>query len=180
MVKVKGKTELKPLKLTERGELETVRGIAHVSHLPKNISHRMKRTACLKLVDYPSVYVLEEHFPQDMDPAFDTGAGIVLWGHFENTILGESCLGERGLPAEKVAQIAVDELLKELSSSSTLDVYACDQLLPFMAMAEGESEFFSRELSNHAKTNMWLIERFLKTKFQVEHKENIEKIVVTP
>lgn len=179
-VKMKKGSALKPLRLIERGELDTVRGVAHVSNLPKNITQRMKRTALLRLVDFPSVYVVEEHYPQDMDPAFGAGAGIVLWGHYENTVLGGSCLGERGFPAEKVAQMALEALLSEISSPSTLDVFATDQLLPFMAMASGESIFLSKEISNHAKTNMWLIEKFLGTKFEIEHLEGVEKVVVKP
>ncbi len=177
-VKMKKGSELKPLRLIERGELDTVRGVAHVSNLPNNITQRMKRTALLKLVDFPSVYIVEENYPQDMDPAFGAGAGLVLWGHYENTVLGGSCLGERGLPAEKVGQMAVEALLKEVESQATLDIYATDQLLPYMALVNGESIFLTRELSHHAKTNMWLIEQFLGAKFEVRDRNEIREVKV--
>ena len=170
--------KLKPLNLGDRGKLREIKGISHVSNLPNKIARRMKHTALLKLVEHRDVQISEEHFPQGQDPAMGAGAGIVLWANYENTVLGANGLGERGLPAEKVGNIAVEGLLKEVNSQATLDIHAADQLLPYMALAEGESIFLAREISNHAKTNMWLIEQFLDVKFEVSEKEGLWEVRV--
>jgi RNA 3'-terminal phosphate cyclase len=47
-----------------------------------------------------------------------------------------------------------------------------------MALAEGESVFLAREISNHAKTNMWLVEQFLDVKFEVSEKEGVWEVRV--
>ena len=48
-----------------------------------------------------------------------------------------------------------------------------------MALAEGESAFLARKISNHAKTNMWLIEQFLDVKFEVIEKEEVSEVRVS-
>jgi RNA 3'-terminal phosphate cyclase (ATP)/RNA 3'-terminal phosphate cyclase (GTP) len=177
-VRVNPITELKPLILKEKGDLRSVRGIAHVSNLPEKIAERMKNTALLKFVDCNDVHISEEFHPKGKDPAPGIGTGIVLWANYDNTVLGANGLGERGVPAERVGQIACESLQTEMDSRATLDVHAADQFLPYMALANGESVFFVCELSNHAKTNMWLIEKFLDVKFEVEHKEELEEVRV--
>lgn len=170
--------KLKPLNLETRGQLGEIKGISHVSNLPNKIAKRMKHTALLKLVEHKDVQITEEHFPQGQDPAMGAGAGIVLWGNYENTILGANGLGERGLPAEKVGNMAVENLLSEMNSQATLDVHATDQFLPYMALAEGESIFLAREISEHARTNIWLIEQFLDVNFKVTEKEGVWEVRV--
>jgi RNA 3'-terminal phosphate cyclase (ATP)/RNA 3'-terminal phosphate cyclase (GTP) len=170
--------ELKPLVLENQGKLKGVRGVAHVSNLPHAIAERMKTTALLKMMDCPDVSVSEEHHPTGHDPAPGIGTGIVLWANYENTILGANGLGEKGVPAERVGQIACETLQKEMNSAATLDVHAADQFLPYMALAKGESVFRTRELSKHAKTNMWLVEKFLDVKFEVRQKDGMEEVRV--
>ncbi len=175
---VKPVQKLLSLVLENRGELKTVKGIAHVSNLPNKIANRMKHAALLKLVDFSDVHISEEHYPQGQDPSFGAGAGIVLWANYENTVIGANGLGEKGVPAEKVAQNAVEGLLKEMNSKTTLDIHAADQFLPYIALADGESVFLTRELTNHAKTNIWLIEQFLDVKFEVEKKDGLMEVRV--
>jgi RNA 3'-phosphate cyclase len=170
--------KLKPLILEQKGDLKSIKGITHVSNLPSKIANRMKHTALLKLVNYGEVNISEEHYPQGKDPAHGIGTGIVLLANYQNTVLGANGLGEKGVPAEKVAQNAVEGLLTEMNSSSTLDVHAADQFLPYMALAKGESIFLAREVSNHAKTNIWLIEQFLDVKFEVGEKEGLKEVRV--
>lgn len=176
--RIKPVGKLKPLNLEQKGELKSIKGIAHVSNLPSKIANRMKHATLLKLVNYSEVNISEEHYPQGKDPAHGAGTGIVLWANYENSILGTNGLGEKGVPAEKIAQNAVDGLLAEINSKSTLDVHAADQFLPYMALADGESIFYAREISNHAKTNMWLIEQFLDVKFEVKEKEGVQEVKV--
>jgi RNA 3'-phosphate cyclase len=178
IVRVNPTKELGPLVLDERGDLKSIRGIAHVSNLPNAIAMRMKHTALLKLVDCADIQVSEEHHPQGKDPAPGAGTGIVLWANYENTVLGANGLGERGLPAERVGQMACENLQREMNSKATLDVHAADQFLPYMALAKGESVFRARELSDHTKTNMWLVEKFLDVKFEVTQKDGLEEVRV--
>jgi RNA 3'-terminal phosphate cyclase (ATP)/RNA 3'-terminal phosphate cyclase (GTP) len=40
-------------------------------------------------------------------------------------------------------------------------------MLVFLALAHGESRFRVRELSSHARTTIWLLERFAAARFAV-------------
>jgi RNA 3'-phosphate cyclase len=178
IARIKPVKKLSPLTLQERGELKDIGGIAHVSNLPYKICKRMKQTTLLKLVDCRNVHISEEHYAHGQDPAHGVGTGIVLWANYEKTILGANGLGEKGVPAERVGQSACEALITEMNSKATLDVHAADQFLPYMALAQGESIFLSREITNHAKTNMWLIEKFLDVKFEVKEKDRMHEVCV--
>ena len=70
-------------------------------------------------------------------------------------------LGERGKPAEKVADEAVDELLAYLDSAALVDVHCADQIVLPLALAEGPSEYTAQRISLHLTTNVAVIGRFL-------------------
>ncbi|MCK5547568.1 MAG: RNA 3'-phosphate cyclase, partial [Thermoplasmata archaeon] len=103
---------------------------------------------------------------------------VVLWAEYENTRLGTNCLAEKGLRAEKVAQNACEALKLEMDSGGTLDVHCSDQVLPYMALSDEDSAFVVREITNHAKTNMWLIEQFLDVKFGADRENGLWKVSV--
>ena len=73
-----------------------------------------------------------------------------------------------GVPAITVHFLghAAEQLVKEISSRSAIDVHCADQILPFLALCGGEIKASS--VSEHARTNMWVIEKFLDVKFEVE------------
>jgi RNA 3'-phosphate cyclase len=165
---------IKPLAVSERGSMKSIRGLAHISNLPREIAERMKIEAEHNLKNFGQIEV--DAVQYESSGAIGSGGAIVLWAEFENTIIGSNHLAEKGLKAERVAQLASEALKHELESGCTLDVYCADQVLPYMALAQGESCFTTRELSNHAKTNIWLIEQFLDVKFDVEKQNGLWKV----
>lgn len=126
-------------------------GISHCSNLPEHVARRQAKAASEVLKD--------AGFDSDIDveafSAPSTGSGITLYaGH-----KGGSALGERGLRAEVVGRSAAEELVKELESDASVDVHLADQLIPYIALAGGS--FLARELSGHARTNIWTAKHFL-------------------
>jgi RNA 3'-phosphate cyclase len=165
---------LKPLTELTRGHFKGIHGISHVSNLPVSIAQRISSTAQDILERYEKVDI--EALSVSPSKATGKGGALVLWAEFENTILGASCLAEKGVTAEKVALSACEELKRELNTDATMDIHCSDQILPYMAMANGESQFLVREISNHASTNMWLIEKFLDVECSVEKENNLLKV----
>ncbi len=104
------------------------------------------------------------------------GTGVVLTAEYENSILGASALGEKGLPAERVGASAVANLLSEMKHPGAVDIHAADQLVPYLGLVGGELTV--REHSLHTKTNIWLVEQFLDKKFKVSETEEEVKITV--
>ena len=95
-----------------------------------------------------------------------TGASIYAHTLFENCKLGGSALGEKGKPAEKVGEECAINLMKEINSKATVDKHLADQLIPFLGLFGGE--FVTSEITEHTKTNVWVVEKFLDKKFKVD------------
>jgi len=168
--------KINPLRLDRYQEFSDVKGVINIAGLPDHISTRMKHSA--------NKLLLKENFMSNIEierfSSISQGAGITLWVESKDTILGTTVLGERGVSSEEVGKTAVMKLLSEIQSQSTLDVYAFDQLLPYMALAEDSSSCFVKELSNHANTNIWLVKQFLDVNFEAKNKEDNFKITISP
>jgi RNA 3'-terminal phosphate cyclase (ATP) len=89
------------------------------------------------------------------------GNALTVW----SGAFGASALGERGKPAEKVAQEACAELMRGMQAGDgarqgatmqpacAVDAHLADQLLIYAALAEGKTEFSTPEFSGHLLTN---------------------------
>ena len=65
-----------------------------------------------------------------------------------------------------------------MKKGATIDFFAIDQILPYMVLAQEESICMVREMSNHTKTNMWLLKQFFDVEFEVKENIGIVKLVV--
>ncbi len=97
-----------------------------------------------------------------------TGSQINIIAHLKNTVFGADNLGKLGKSAEEVGKEAALSFLKEVRSQACLDQYTSDQILPYMALGSGESKIKVSEITSHCRTNMWVIEKFLKGRFETE------------
>jgi RNA 3'-terminal phosphate cyclase (ATP) len=78
-------------------------------------------------------------------------------------------LGERGKPAEAVADEAVDQLLGfESVAEAAVDLHSADQILLPLAFARGRSEFSVSHVTEHLRTNVETIGAFLDRKVTVD------------
>jgi len=163
-------SELKGCEIERK--IEEIEGISIASENLKksNVCERQKNSAIEILKDFK--VAIECEYVKTFSP----GSAIELWS--VPTRIGASCLGELGVRAEKIGGIASQELLKELNSNSCVDKYLADQLIPFMALAEGKSSYLARELTNHAKTNIWVTEKFINKKFKVKKIGNLVMVQI--
>lgn len=97
------------------------------------------------------------------------GSQICLTVEFEKTIIGTDNLGKLGKRAEDVGKEAALELLNEQKTGACLDKYLTDQILPYMALSPGKSEITVSEVTNHCKSNIWVIEKFISGKFEIKN-----------
>ena len=149
-------------------------GIIHRANLPDHISTRMKHAA-LKIA---MKYKLHSNIKIDAVSSSSPGTGITLWSESGSTILGSTLLGEKAVSAERVGEIAANQLMQEILSGATIDRYGIDQILPYLVLAQKGSSCLIREISNHMKTNMWLIKQFFDLNFEVKSQQTIMRIVV--
>lgn len=147
---------LTPLMLADPGELRRIRGRAVAANLPAHIPQRMADRARALLAEGGApVDIVAERVR-----AASPGAGIFLCAEYEAISCGFSALGEVGVPAEKVAEDAVDCLRAHQASGAALDLHLADQILLPLAFAGGVSEFTLPRISRHLETNARIIEQF--------------------
>ena len=152
---------LKPVSLMERGALQSISGIALISNLPRHIAEREKKR-CLKNL-FDSGPSLEQMAKIEINeaPAIGQGTELFLQAIYANSAAGFSSLGEIGKPAEKLADEACGEFIRFNESNATIDPHLADQMLIYLALAEGKSSLTTSRISNHLITNAWLIKQFL-------------------
>jgi RNA 3'-terminal phosphate cyclase (ATP) len=151
-----GGAPLQPVDLRERGELLRITGRAVTARLLEHISERMARRAAEELGSLGLPAVVE---PLRV-PGSGPGAGIFLTAHYQNVAAGFSSVGERGKPAELVAEGAVAALLEHHRAGAAVDEHLADQLLVPLALAGGVSRFTTPLVSGHLETNAWVIRQF--------------------
>jgi RNA 3'-terminal phosphate cyclase (ATP) len=155
---------LKPLRIKDRGPLKFLRVISTVAHLPLSIAERQLNRATNRLAE------------QGLAPQGETGtvespgkgSFCFIRADFENVRAGFSALGELGKRAEQVADEAAEDFLRYWNDPGALDPHLADQVVLYMALAEGESMVTVSEITEHLKTNIWVIEQFLPVKFSLE------------
>lgn len=151
-----------------------IEGVAFSQNLPEQVTRRMANESKRLLLDIGPVNIKVEESKGN-----STGAGLVLFADLGRTVLGSSCLGERGMPSELVARKAVDDLRAELHGA-TLDVHAADQMLPYLALAQGPSRFLVRGVSQHLLTQMSTIRAFLPTIFSCSERNGLTMVTILP
>lgn len=159
---------LRPITLTDRGPLVRIDGVAGVARLTPGIAERMRARALARLAEHG----LAAEIGLDDWPSLEhvQGAAISLTAvptaGAPATFVG---LGERGKPAEAVADEAVDELLAYLEAATgAVDVHSADQVLIPLALAPGRSEYTVTAVTEHLRTNAATIRAFLDRDITIE------------
>jgi RNA 3'-terminal phosphate cyclase len=80
-----------------------------------------------------------------------------------------------------VAEEACKGFLEFMGTGAAIDPHLSDQLIPYLALADGQSSFTVSRISKHLLTNIWVVKQFLPTQITVEGAEGSEgKVIVTP
>lgn len=173
IIKVKSSplTTLRPINITH-GKITNVEIFAYTCNLPDHVSERMSNRAAALLTKngIKDIIVKREALQKD-DPkcSVDPGAGILIIAHLDNGVnMGFDALGERGVPAEKVAETAVNDMLRQLSTGAPIDKHLGDQLVMWVALADGESVYRVTELTSHALTAIEVSKMVIGASFEID------------
>ncbi len=158
-------TTLAPWVADAAGPVQRVEVRTHVAQLPLHIAERMAQAAVAAL---PAGLPVSRHV-EVLGPDRSSGPGgaVLVRALAAATVLGAAEVAQRGVRAEQLGQAAGESVARDLAAGATVDGHAADQLLVFLALAGGESRLRVREVSSHARTAMWLIERVLGARFAV-------------
>lgn len=157
---------LSPLRLRERGPLRRLRAISAVANLDLRIGQRQADRATRRLAGRSPGLECEVV----RMPSGSAGTMLLLQAEFERCRACFFALGERGKPAERVADEAVDELLAFLETEGAVDPHLADQLVLPLALAPGVSELSTSRVTRHLTTNADIVRRFLPVRIDLEGK----------
>jgi len=162
-VRVKPCQKLKPLSIIERGSVNRydIRSIASKFLEKAKVAERQIEGAKKIIPKYDCEYF---EYADTLSP----GSTAHIHAHCDNSELGATVYGEIGKPAEKVGEECARNLMKQIDSNACLDEHMADQILPYIALAGGS--VFVAGITNHCKTNIWVIEKFLPVKFKINEK----------
>jgi RNA 3'-terminal phosphate cyclase (ATP) len=170
-MKIQACKGLAHLVLNERSEIKKVHGISHCVRLPGHVAQRQATAAqdMLKELQQVDVSMKLEVYPPQTDPHIAPGSGIVLYTDEGcGTVLGADSVGERGKPAEEVGHQAAKLLLEEIKSCAPIDRHMSDILIPYLAVAEGKSEFRASQITMHTITNAKMAELVSGAEIKIE------------
>lgn len=146
---------LTPFELSERGPLRGIRAEVYLSSLPESVAER----------ELAAVRAALELRPEDCQvicPKRPRGPGnaLVITIESEQAVEVVTAYGQKGKPAERVAEEAIAEARRYLDAEVPVGEHGADQLLLLLALAGGGS-FVSLPPSGHTATQRELIPRYL-------------------
>jgi RNA 3'-terminal phosphate cyclase (ATP) len=158
----------RPLAMTRttRGALQSIRGLSAVANLTLEIAERQRAQTLRRLhtlVPQVAAEILIESLP-----AWSRGTVLLLLAEFEQSQACFAALGERGKPAERVADEAVDGLASFLQSDGAIDPWLADQLLLPLALAREPSQIRTSTVTQHLLTNAAVIRQFLPVAIELD------------
>lgn len=152
---------LQPLTIEGRGRLKRLRVDSAVANLPRGIAERQLVSAInlLKRGGFDAEGKIT------IAPSPGKGTFCFILAEFEQVRGGFSSLGAIGKRAERVGEEAANAFLRYARREGALDPHLADQVVLYMALAEGRSAVTVGEATEHLRTNLWVIERFLPVRF---------------
>ena len=153
---------LRPLTILQRGKVIETRAEVLLSHLPEHIAER-ELGVIANALQLPASCLNSQLDTLAIGPGNCVSVIIKAEGITEVF----TALGKRGLPAEQVAAMVVQDVRNYLDSEVPVGHYLADQLLLPLALA-GSGAYLTGPPSLHATTNMAVIEQFTQKPFTLK------------
>ncbi len=154
-ISIEPTTTLQPLHIPERGEIKRRQARAVVAALPGEIAKReLKKVE--KMLGWTGDLLQIRQLPEDWGP----GNMLTLEIESEHVTEVFTGFGMKGTTAETVAEQAVQQARRYLAADVPVGEHLADQLLLPMALA-GSGSFLTHHPTQHTKTNIAVISRFL-------------------
>ena len=165
--------KLKAITLTDRGVVTSVKIRAfHAGKVPRKVAEMMSEAAKAAVAAEPelaSAKVEVEVQVVTESSAVGNGCGLLLVATTTTgCVFGGSALGKPKIKAVTTGEAAANELLAALRHGGCVDEWLQDQLILFMALAEGTSEMITGALTLHTKTAIMHATELCGASFDVE------------
>jgi RNA 3'-terminal phosphate cyclase (ATP) len=176
LLEVQPCSKLTPIRLKKFGTVEKLRGVSVCTFLEdRKVAERQAKAANRYLNDHG--YEAQIQVVNDRSNPLQKGSSLVLWVETSTgVLLGGDAIGELRKLSEVVGREAAENLFREVETHATVDVHLADMLVPYIALADGNSVYLTRDITEHLDTNMWLAQKILGVKFQVTKVGNLNRI----
>jgi RNA 3'-terminal phosphate cyclase (ATP) len=166
-VRVEPAGKLKPLNLTEQGEIFNIEGIALSSHLKeKRVSQRMAAECQRVLSSYGYKTEIEEI---EDESSLQEGAALAIYAETSlGNRMGSDRAGRPGRSSESIGKYVAERFIEDVKTGAAVDRYIADQLIIYTGLAEGVTRYSVPRINEHVETNMWLIEEFLGARTKID------------
>jgi len=160
--------KLKSFRAENFGKLLGIQGMSVCTFLAdRKVAQRQAQAATQALAK--KGYNANIKIVNDASNPLQKGSSLALWAETDaGAVLGADAIGELRKMAEAVGVEAAEKFAGELASQATVDTYLADMLVPYVALAEDESTYLTRTVSDHLEANFWLAEKMLGAQFNVK------------
>lgn len=167
---------LQPLSLTDRGSVESIKGISICGRLPPHVAKRQAKAAegVLRRSGYGDVDIdIEITCLQKEQAPLSPGSLILIWAETSTGCLIEADnLGERGKRAETVGIEVARSLVEQLETGASVDFHTTDNLITWISLANGASKLTTSKLTLHTLTAIEMAKTIVGAHFEVEGQLN--------
>ena len=145
---------------------------AHLSRLPASLAKRLLDRSRQILADLQ----VPADFTLSADSGRSNGVSLQVSVRFERGVASFSGLGERGKPAERVADEVCSNLIEFLENGASVDAHLADQMLLPAALSGKSSRFSTMKITNHLRTNVQVVETFLDVKIRIDEETRMGEV----
>lgn len=150
----------------ERGDTYSIEVLSIASR------HLQNAHVAERMLDGFNKIIPDAHGAFEYVAANSPGCFIASRACFTHGMVGADALGKRGKRAEDVGKEAARELEREIATGAPIDSWMVDQIVPYMALIVAQTGEFARvripAMTEHARTNMWVVEKFLPVHFTID------------
>jgi RNA 3'-terminal phosphate cyclase (ATP) len=159
-IKVEPVRKLKPLSLTQQGDILAIKGIALSSHLKeKKVSQRMAKECRKVLGSYGYKAEIQEIHDES---SLQEGAALAIYAETSSgSRIGSDRAGRPGRSSESIGRYVAQSLMEDIRTGAAIDRYLADQLIIYAGLAESTTRYSVPRITEHVETNLWLVEKFL-------------------
>lgn len=166
------KVSNQPLDLTDRGELVSVDANVILAQVPFHVAEREFDALKTNLIkDDKIIGRVGEFKPIEYD-GISQGNMAVAYVRCANHTETFTVLGDRKTTAETVGKRLAGQVKRYINQSASVDEYTADQFLLPLALTNGGS-YTAREISEHTRTQAYMIEQFLDVNVTINNHEII-------
>lgn len=162
-----------------RAEVARTEVVSVASNLPAHVAERQAR-AIIEGLRREGVSEVERRVERlGPDRAFGPGSSVLVYSETrENVRCGGDSIGEKGKPAERVGQEALEKYLEWYRSSAALDTFMSDMIIPFLFIAEGHSSYTAPKMTLHMDSALYVASRITGRSYRVSEERGAVRVEV--